>query len=173
MEHARKTIVDLEVKLSDLNEEAKKIKNTINCLCEVIGQSVKYTELEDKQNIGGAPRSDEYYGRPLATVVTEFLNKRKAVSLGAANIDEIYKELTTGGYTFTGKNEKIEKRGLAITMSKNRKFHKITSNNTWGLLEWYPGAKEPKNTSNQDKNNNSVNEKEQDMPDDNNDNLKE
>ena len=37
----------------------------------------------------------------------------------------------------------MKKRGLAISMSKNQKFHRLP-NDTWGLTEWYPGAKDTK-----------------------------
>jgi len=39
--------------------------------------------------------------RPLATVVTEVLDKRKAAGQEAAALDEIYKELLAGGFQLT------------------------------------------------------------------------
>lgn len=143
MEHAEQTINDLETRLQELNAETKRIKTAINCLCEVTGQPPKYDETIEKPAQTLLPRSDEYYGRPFATVIAEVLEKWKTIGRGAATLDEIYGELVTGGCKLTGKNDGIKKRGLAISMSKNPKFHKLP-NDTWGLTEWYPSAKESK-----------------------------
>ena len=143
MEHAEQTIADLEKRLQELNAEALRIKTAINCLCEVIGQPHRYEEATPKTKQGLSTRPDEYYGRPLATVVTEVLEKRKANELGATTLDVLFDDLSAGGYKFTGKNEGIQKRGLAISMSKNPKFHRLP-NDTWGLTEWYPSVKEGK-----------------------------
>jgi len=146
MKHAQQTIADLEVRLEQLNAESQKIKSAINCLCEVMGKPPKY-DLEDKPDKISNLRADEYYGRPLATVITEVLEKRHANKQGAALLDELFEQLVAGGFAFTGKNDAIKKRGLAISMSKNRKFHRLP-NNTWGLAQWYPGAKETKEANN-------------------------
>jgi len=146
MKHAQQTIADLEARLQQLNAESQKIKSAINCLYDVIGEPPKY-ELEDKPDKMSNLRADEYYGRPLATVITQVLNKRKDANLGAATLDEIYNQLVKGGYSFTGKNDGIKKRGIAISMSKNKKFHHILSNDTWGLTEWYPDVKDKKETT--------------------------
>jgi DNA-directed RNA polymerase delta subunit len=141
MKHARQTIADLEARLQELNAESQKIRSAINCLYEVMGEKPKYDEVEEKSSQIAMLISDEYYGKPLATVVKQVLEKRKAAGRGAARLDEIYEQLVAGGCKLTGKNEAIKKRGLAISMSKNQKFHKLP-NDTWGLTEWYPSAKE-------------------------------
>jgi len=143
MKHAEQTIADLENRLKELQEEARKIKTAINCLCDVTGQQPRYDEIEEKPTKSIVIASDAYYGRPLATVVTEILDKRKATGQGAATLDEIYKELVAGGCKLVGKNEGIKKRGLAISMGKNQKFHRLP-NETWGLKAWYSGVKESK-----------------------------
>ena len=143
MKHAQQTIADLEARLQELQAETKRIKTAINCLCEVIGEKPRYDEVFEKPSQATMPLSDEYYGRPLSTVVREFLKKRKGAGRGAATLDEIYDELVAGGCKLTGKNDGIKKRGLAISMSKNPKFHRLP-NDTWGLTEWYPTAKETK-----------------------------
>ncbi len=140
MEHARKTIADLESRLKEINTEAVRIKTAINCLYEIMEQPPKYDEVVEKTDNNLSLRSDEYYGKPLARVITEVLEKRKAANLGAVKLNDIYEELVAGGCKLTGKNEGIKKRGLAISMSKNPKFHRLP-NDTWGLTEWYPTAK--------------------------------
>ena len=155
MKHAEQTIADLENRLKELQEESHKVKSAINCLCDVTGQPPIYDEIEEKPSKSVTIRSDEYYGRPLATVITEVLNKRKAVEQGAATLNEIYKELVLGGCKLRGKNDGIKKRGLAIAMSKNPKFHRLP-NDTWGLIEWYPGIKEAKEDNGRAKGENSI-----------------
>ena len=146
MKHAEQTVADLEARLQELEAESRKIKSAINCLCDVMGLPPKYEDIEDKHNVPKVQRADEYYGKPLATVVTEVLDKRAKQELWAATLDEIYDQLVAGGFDFTGKNDGIKKRGLAISMSKNRKFHHLP-NDTWGLVSWYPTVKEAKETN--------------------------
>ncbi len=148
MKHAEQTIQDLESKLQEINAEARRIKTAINCLCEVMGKPPKYEETTKESHKISTIRPDKYYGQPQATAITEVLTKRGALDMGAATLDEIYDELAAGGFKFTGKNEGIKKRGLAISMSKNPKFHRLP-NDTWGLREWYPKAKESKESQEQ------------------------
>jgi hypothetical protein len=143
MMHAEQTIADLEKRLNELRAEEKRIITAINCLCDVTGQPHKYEEAIPEQHQNSTIRPDQYYGRPLATVTAEVLEKRKEAGIGAATLDQIYTELSRGGFKFEGKNDGIQKRGLAISMSKNTKFHKLP-NDTWGLTEWYPKAREDK-----------------------------
>jgi hypothetical protein len=156
MKHAEQTIADLESRLKELDTEAQRIKTAINCLCEVMGRAPMYDEVVQNNKKSSRTRPDEYYGRPLATVITEVFEKRKAAELGAATLDEIYNELIAGGCKFTGKNDGIKKRGLAISMSKNPKFHHLLSNDTWGLTEWYPTARESREATQQPKSGNGV-----------------
>lgn len=123
MKHAEQTIADLEAQLQEIQSKARKIKSAINCLCEVIGEPPKYKDIEEKPAKKASQRPDEYYGRPLATVITEALEQRKNAGQGSASLDEIFEELVAGGYEFAGKNDGIKKRGLAIAVSKNTKFH--------------------------------------------------
>ena len=144
MTHTEQTIEDLENELKELESKAQRIKNAINSLYELIGQPRRYEEITTEKHRAAIARPDQYYGRPLATVVAEVLESRKEKGFGAATLDELFVELSSGGFKFEGKDEGIQKRGLAITMGKNTaKFHKLP-NNTWGLTDWYPKAKEGK-----------------------------
>lgn len=133
------TVLQLEKRLGELKSEADKIKTTINCLCEVMGEQPKYVLDDTGSGKAPPPRPDQYFGRPLATVVTEAMQKRQAYNLGAATLDELYQELIAGAFEFVGKDDGIKKRGLAIAMGKNQKFTRLP-NDTWGLSEWYPEA---------------------------------
>lgn len=137
MMHTEQAIADLEKRLSELKAEEQKVISAINCLCDVTGQPRKYEETTPEQHQNSQTRPDQYYGRPLATVTAEVLGKRREAGIGAATLDQLFTELSRGGFKFEGKNEGIQKRGLAISMSKNPKFHRLP-NDTWGLTEWYP-----------------------------------
>ncbi len=140
MEHAQKTIEILEEKLQELVAQEVKIKTTINCLCDVMGEPIRYPEIGgDTGKRTGPPRKDQYFGRPLATVATEALEKRRAAGLGAATDDELYAELSAGGFEFKGKDKTTQKRIMAITLAKNPKFTRV-GGEAWGLTAWYPEA---------------------------------
>jgi len=85
-------------------------------------------------------RSDQFHGRPLATIVREYLDMRKRADLGPASLDDIFSALAQGGYESECKTEAIAKTSLYNSISKNPAFYKLP-NKQWGLLEWYPNAK--------------------------------
>jgi len=62
-----------------------------------MGEPPKNAQEAEKPEKLASRRPAEYYGRPLATVVTEILKKRKAAKQGAATLNEIYQELVVGG----------------------------------------------------------------------------
>lgn len=117
-------------------------KRTVNRLCAKAGKPPIYPDAD--RAAGGAQlggiRPDEYYGQPLASAIRMILEARKASGLGAATVREIYEALIKGGFRFEAKDENAV-RGLRQSLSKNSvTFHKLP-NGTYGLLEWYPGAK--------------------------------
>lgn len=127
---------DLRKKLKELEEEVIWTKNAINMLQELEGKPPVFTEQELNRSSKGI-RPDQYYGRPFATVVREYLE-----FVGSAcSASQIIEGLTEGGFDF--KAHGWEGKGLLRTISmmlgkNNRTFHKIQSNNTFGLLSWYP-----------------------------------
>jgi hypothetical protein len=100
----------------------------------VVGKHNK--ETPQSRNLKG----DEYYGKPLATVISEVLQKRKDSGMGPATLDEVINRMTEGGYIFEAKDRLL---AVSISMGKNRKFTKLP-NEKWGLTEWYPNVKEKK-----------------------------
>jgi hypothetical protein len=141
---------DIEAQESKLAE----MKRMVNTLCGYAGIAARY------QNVNAGARdvsianlkSDQFYGKPQATAVREYLEMRGAPStggLGAASVREIYKALKDGGFAFDTKNEENAMRGLRISLAKNSTtFHRLP-NGQFGLLSWYPkvpkssGAVEP------------------------------
>lgn len=141
MEQAKRKLAEQEQGVIDS-------KKFINQLCQFGGVPPLY-KLEDSgpSALGiGAIQSDTFYGKSAITAVREFLDMRKASSLGAASYAEIIQALVTGGFDFStlSPDEDVAKRAVTITLGKNSSiFHKLPNGN-WGLLAWYPEAKEKK-----------------------------
>ena len=141
-DHIVKTIEDLSGQLRQQEDKVTQLKRTINDLCGLAGLPKRHPEADDATSVSlGAIRSDSFYGRPLATVIREYLQMRKAGAMGAASVNEIYDALTRGGYAFDTKDPDNAKRGLRASLSKNPAFHKVPTGD-YGLTEWYPAAKE-------------------------------
>jgi len=135
-------IFPLEDQIRPVLDQINAKKKLINQLCAQAGADAMYPEVEGERKPVStiAIRSDQYFGRPLATVVREILEPRKG-TLGAMPLDELFEQLKRGGYQFDNKNEMIAKRNVAITLGKNSTFMKVPNTGAWGLAEWYPGAK--------------------------------
>jgi len=144
--HIMKTVEDLEIKLSEQVAAVNTTKKLINQLLEMTGASPRYLDIdaEQKNGVSLSVRSDQFYGRPQATSVREILEMRKALNKGPATLNDIYSALIEGGYASDTKNEDNAKRGLRNSIMKNvALFHKLP-NGMFGLLEWYPNAKNVK-----------------------------
>jgi len=137
-------IAELTVKLQNQLNEVSKTKQAINVLLGMIGEDPAYPDAAPEQirapfNI----EPDQYYGRPLATCVQEFLeNRKKATGKGAVDVAEILKALQQGGFDFKaqGWRDNDRLRSLSISLAKNTKvFHRLP-NQMFGLLAWYPEA---------------------------------
>jgi hypothetical protein len=116
-------------------------KGTINALCEKAGKPKMFADSE--LTLSSKPqslRSDQFHGRPLATVVREYLEIRRQLEQGPATVAEIFDALVEGGYEFNTKNDQISRISLNGSMGKNPIFYKLP-NKKWGLADWYPNAK--------------------------------
>jgi len=115
----------------------------VNELCREYGQPLRFEDVDAaKASVLSTRGRDVFYGRPLATVMREFMEARGPSArggLGAATVNEIYDALVAGGFKFETRDEANAKRGLRIALSKNTTtFHKV--GNAYGLSEWYPAA---------------------------------
>ena len=150
-DHIRQTIADLQAKLREQEATVSKTKATINQLCEVAGLPAIYADVTATSiNSGGGNsipltiRSDQFYGRPLATCTKEILDMRRKLDQGPATVNELYDALLEGGFKYETKNAENAKRNLRISISKNTAlFHKLP-NGKIGLTEWYPKIKKSK-----------------------------
>lgn len=151
MEHIDKTIEELKAKVVEKEKELTEAKKMANNLCQMFGRPPLYVIDEQSPTIlAGQLKGDEYYGRPLATVITGIMENRKILNMGPAAVREIYDQMVTGGYQFEAKDADNAMRGMRISMAKNPKFHKLP-NGKWGLTEWYPNIKEEKEDKEIDK----------------------
>ncbi len=135
--HITGAIEELEKKLQEQLNEVAETKKAINVLCRQLGQQPRYADVTPESAKGGkALRRDQFYRKPLATAVREYLELRGS----AATLDEIFDALKQGGFEFVGRDDSIKKRGLQISMRKNRKlFARLKGTNTYGLWEFYGG----------------------------------
>jgi len=144
-DHVFKTIELVQGQVRDLERQLTEKKRMVNDLCRLAGHKPIYADSQQTTSgITPSIRPDEFYGKPLATVVRSILEKRGVAGLGAATVGEIYEAMVQGGYEFMAKSDDNAKRGLYISLGKNTTtFHKLP-NGTYGLLEWYPAARSAK-----------------------------
>ena len=135
-ENYRKAIEDLERNLQNQLDEISYTKKAINLLCKQLGEPPRFDDVAKEVVKGSSARPDQFFNKPLATAVREYLQMRGA----AATVDEIYDALERGGFEFVGKNEAIKKRGLQISLSKSRRiFAYLKASDTFGLWDFYGG----------------------------------
>lgn len=139
------TVRRFEERLAKVMADAAKIKHHINGLFELEGEPPKYPS--DEIATGTAPpvrssqiRADQFFGRPVATVVKEILIPRQDKE-GAILLDELFAILAKGGFELEGKDEQTKKRILASIIGRNPAFVKVPQSGAIGLADWYPTAK--------------------------------
>lgn len=141
----------IEVFLSDLEEQTRNINETkkmINALRSKIGEEPLFTDIDLPQN-QNISRPDIFYGKPLSTAAREFLEWKKR----ACMVEEILQGLTQGGFDFKalGWKENDRLRSLAVSLAKNSAiFHRLPTNNAFGLLAWYPEVQKAKTEKEKD-----------------------
>lgn len=145
-DHVRQTIADLQTALIEDERKVLEKKRLINSLAVHAGMAPVYAdaELQTSAKSNLAIQSDQFYGQPLASSIRTVMEMRRALNQGPVTINELHAAMLEGGFAFDTKNEDNAKRGLRISITKNTSlFHKLP-NGKFGLLEWYPNAKQPK-----------------------------
>lgn len=143
-DHIHKTIEDLVAKLATQEQAVRTTKQMVNQLLVMVGEDERYAidDASSPQGLGSI-RPDQFYGRPMATVVKEYLEMRRAAGKGASTFSEIYDAMKLGGYQFDTKTDEIAKSSLRSALIKNPAFHRLP-NGHYGLTAWYPKAKKDK-----------------------------
>ena len=145
------TIDKIHAQIDILEDQITKKKEAINMLYELEGEAIMYPDVaNDHSKAPLAFRSDQFFGRPMATAAREILEQRATRNLGAISLDELYDAMKAGGFDFENKNDQIAKRNLAITLAKNPAFMRVPANGFIGLTQWYPNVKKKKNAKNQE-----------------------
>lgn len=152
-ERLKAAIEDIEAQIKAKEAEfITPLKITVNQLCLIVGEPARY-EI-DGMGASGQPKrnvlnwkSDQFFGRPLATCVTEYMEARETAGIErTANVDDIYEALCKGGYKFEGTSEEYTKGAIKRSLTKNTaQFCKIGE--LFGLKKWYPNAKVPRKTN--------------------------
>ena len=134
--------------VADMEAKLEQKKRLVNEICIDRGQPPRFTEVggsHARAMVGLGSRRDQFYGKPLATAMREYLEMRGRSDrggLGAATINEIYAALVDGGFKFETKNDDNAKRGLRDALSKNTgTFHSVGG--AFGLVDWYEKVPRP------------------------------
>lgn len=137
-------ITELAEKLQNQLNEISETKRAINVLLRMTGKDPMFPD-ESPEQVRAAMKiePDQYYGRPLATCVQEYLESRKnTTGKQAIHVADILSSLEEGGFNFKGQGwrDSDRLRSLSISLAKNTKvFHRLP-NGMFGLLAWYPEA---------------------------------
>jgi hypothetical protein len=150
-EHVTKTIELVQGQIHDLENELAQKKRTVNDLCALIGQPPVYADATPGPSGMIKVRSDEFYGKRLATVVRSILERRASANLGAASLDDIFDTMQRGGFAFASSSDANSKRALAISLVKNTVTFIRLPNGDFGLVEWYPDVPKPRAANGGDK----------------------
>ena len=144
-ESIEKAIGVLKQKVEQKAKELDEAKRAVNQLCICIGEPPIY-RLDENSEIGQLTtdlKGHEYYMKPLATVITNILERRGEKG-GPATIKEIYEQMKAGGYLFKAESDVNAMRGIRESMSKNTQTYHKLPNGKFGLLKWFPEVKEKK-----------------------------
>ena len=148
-ESLEKAIEVLKQKVEQKAKELNDAKKAVNQFCACIGESPVYEvsgETETGQIITDL-KGHEYYMKPLATVITNILERRGQRG-GPATVKEIYEQMLAGGYLFETKVAENAMRNIRISMAKNTAtFHKLPNSGKFGLVKWFPELKEKRQTA--------------------------
>jgi hypothetical protein len=142
--HLLETLRAAEQRLEEQEHEVIETKKFINLACKMAGLPIRYADQDfvtAKPTNTGVVRGDEYYGKPLASVVRLILESRDRSGAGPATINQIYDAMVEGCYQFETSNPENAKRGLRESLAKNSSmFHKLPTGK-FGLTAWYPAIK--------------------------------
>jgi hypothetical protein len=134
----------IHAQIDILEDKIVRKKEAINTLCETEDEPLLYPDIV--RGILTAHisfRSDQFFGKPVATSVKEILEQR-GTRLGAISLDELFNTMKAGGFVFENKKDQIAKRNLAITLSMNPSFTRVPSNGHIGLTKWYGNLRKKK-----------------------------
>src|SRR5438876_10020636 len=109
METATQSAIEkIQAQIEALEEQIEMKKKAINIFCEIEGEAPMYADVgADRAKPLATFRSDQFFGRPMATAAREILEQRATRNLGAISLDELYDAMKAGGFDFENKNDQI------------------------------------------------------------------
>src|SRR5689334_15812692 len=135
------TIEVLTARVASKEAELIELKKLINGLCSEARIDSKYSDVSTASS--ASLRSDQFYGQTLTTALRNYLEFRKISGQGAASVNDIFKGIKSGGYKFETNNEENQRISVGNALRKSSSiFHRLPTG-YFGLLSWYPSAKEP------------------------------
>jgi hypothetical protein len=140
----RPAIEALQQDLVELDRKVAETKATINRLCELAGDQPMFPDVSTggNQPTLASVQADSFYGKVITTAAREYLEMRRNANLGPASPRDIYEALKRGGFKFDTKIENNAITGVRNTLRKaSAIFHRLP-NGEYGLLKWYPRAKD-------------------------------
>jgi hypothetical protein len=127
----------IKERIASKMQEVTELKKAANALCRDVGRPALYDGSDMEQESAGtsALRPDQYFRKPVATAVEEYIKYRRQACLAT----EILEALEAGGFDFaaTSWKPKDRLRSLSVLLSKNPKFVKLSSG-AYGLASMYP-----------------------------------
>jgi hypothetical protein len=122
--------------------ELRKTQELLNRMAEDVGSEIPFPDLQDDEISGAIKiKPDQFFRRPLATCVTEYLTLKGE----ATPFQEIFDALKRGGFEI--KNQGDEK-AIRTSIAKNTATYVLIGENTFGLKEKYGDSKKDKSKRN-------------------------
>jgi hypothetical protein len=149
--HLEKTLSELQAQRDQKAAELAKLDSAIEAIrklmepgaisaSDAVVQVANGAKGQDATRaiVGVSPitiKPDDFFGKAQAEAVQEYLRR-----VGhAAPLDEIFEALRKGGSRLQGKDPK---KNLYISLSRRKDIFALVGPYTFGLWEFYPGAKE-------------------------------
>jgi hypothetical protein len=150
IDQALQKIQGLEKQIEPITAQITELRITVNSICKLAGREPMFADVGALPGATMAPKpteltikNDLFVGKPLAGAAKAYLEmrfKREGAS-SPASVDEIHTALISGGFEFPGRDVENQKRGLAVSLTKNSYSFRRLNNGLYGLVEWYGGPK--------------------------------
>lgn len=138
-EHIDKTVAQALEKLREQEGAVAMTKRLINQLLEFEGRAPMFEDVKSATSVV-ALRGDEYYGQKQSTACRLVLERRKALNLGPATVEELFATLKEGGYAYEARDESMAMKSIYNMLTQNTSiFHRLPTGK-FGLATWYPNA---------------------------------
>jgi hypothetical protein len=141
--HIDDTLAQAQAKLKSQEDDVAQTKRFINQLLAFDGRPPMFQDTASS-SAALTMHGDEYYGQKQQTAARLVLERRKAMNLGPATLDEIFEAMKAGGYKHDARDDSMAGKSLYNTLTQNSStFHRLPTGK-FGLTAWYPNAPKKK-----------------------------